>query len=118
MSNFVPDYYIYTDGACSKNGYAGACAGIGVYFGPNDPRNISKKVIGKQTNNTAELSAIIYAYKQIENDVLTVSVEWPLKRRKDGRQQQVLLVLIMPEQLHGLGNAGGGRLRQRFQVLR
>jgi ribonuclease HI len=68
--SFLPDYYVYTDGACSKNGYAGACAGIGVYFGPNDPRNVSKKVIGKQTNNTAELSAIIFAYKEIENDIL------------------------------------------------
>lgn len=68
--SLVPDYYVYTDGACSKNGYAGACAGIGVYFGQNDPRNVSKKVIGKQTNNTAELSAIIFAYKEIENDLL------------------------------------------------
>lgn len=70
MSTFMPDYYVYTDGACSKNGYAGASAGIGVYFGPNDPRNISKKVIGKQTNNTAELTAIICAYNEIEHDLL------------------------------------------------
>ena len=27
---------IYTDGACSKNGYADAKAGIGVFFGDND----------------------------------------------------------------------------------
>ena len=27
---------IYTDGACSKNGYVDAKAGIGVFFGDND----------------------------------------------------------------------------------
>ena len=28
---------VYTDGACSKNGYVGSKAGIGVYFGPDNP---------------------------------------------------------------------------------
>ncbi len=38
-----------------------ATAGIGVYFGPSDPRNLSEKLIGKQTNNRAELTAAIRA---------------------------------------------------------
>lgn len=65
-----PDYYVYTDGACSNNGKENALAGIGIFFGINDNRNISKKIEGKQTNNRAELSAIIETYYIIENDVL------------------------------------------------
>jgi len=64
-----PDYYVYTDGSCSNNGQAGAQAGIGVYFGEGDIRNVSRRVEGKQTNNTAEVGAIIAAYKIIEKDI-------------------------------------------------
>jgi len=53
---------VFTDGACSNNGKENAKAGIGVYFGENDPRNVSKRIDGKQTNNTAELSAIIEVF--------------------------------------------------------
>lgn len=67
---FNPDYYVYTDGACSNNGKDNASAGIGIFFGINDKRNLSKKIDGKQTNNTAELSAIIEAYYIIENDIM------------------------------------------------
>ena len=67
---FNPDYYVYTDGACSNNGKDNALAGIGIFFGINDNRNISKKIEGKQTNNTAELSAIIETYYIIENDII------------------------------------------------
>ena len=67
---FNPDYYVYTDGACSNNGKDNALAGIGIFFGINDNRNISKKIEGKQTNNAAELSAIIETYHIIENDIL------------------------------------------------
>jgi len=66
----VPDYYVYTDGACSNNGKASAVAGIGIFFGANDNRNVSKKIEGRQTNNVAELTAIIELYTIIENDVL------------------------------------------------
>jgi ribonuclease HI len=67
---FNPEYYVYTDGACSNNGKDNALAGIGIFFGINDNRNISKKLNGKQTNNTAELTAIIETYYIIENDIL------------------------------------------------
>jgi len=67
---FNPEYYVYTDGACSNNGRDNALAGIGIFFGINDNRNISKKIEGKQTNNTAELIAIIETYYIIENDIL------------------------------------------------
>ncbi len=67
---FNPDYYVYTDGACSNNGKDNALSGIGIFFGIDDNRNISKKIEGKQTNNTAELSAIIETYYIIENDIV------------------------------------------------
>lgn len=65
---------VYTDGACSNNGKHGARAGVGVWYGPSDPRyeslqmtfraigltqrgcrNISERCPGDQTNNRAEL---------------------------------------------------------------
>jgi len=67
---FNPDYYVYTDGACSNNGKENAVAGIGIFFGINDSRNISKRIEGKQTNNTAELCAIIETYSIIEDDIV------------------------------------------------
>lgn len=61
--------YVYTDGACANNGCENAIAGIGIYFGENDKRNISSKIDGKQSNNTAELSAIIRVYDILKNEI-------------------------------------------------
>ena len=38
-----------------------------IYFGENDDRNVSEKIIGKATNNIAELTAIIEAIKITKN---------------------------------------------------
>jgi len=67
---FIPDYYVYTDGACAHNGKPNAKAGIGIYFGKDDIRNVSEPIEGKQTNNCAELLAVIKTYDLIENDIL------------------------------------------------
>jgi ribonuclease HI len=67
---FEPDYYVYTDGACSNNGMPDAKAGIGIYFGKDDACNLSEAVEGKQTNNTAELQAILRTYDIIEDSIL------------------------------------------------
>jgi len=64
-------YYVYTDGACSNNGRENAMAGIGVFFGIDDPRNVSQRISGKQTNNTAELTAIEKVYSILESDILS-----------------------------------------------
>jgi ribonuclease HI len=69
IETFIPDYYVYTDGSCHNNGKSISTAGIGIYFGENDERNISKKLDGHHTNNSAELIAIITAYKIIEDDI-------------------------------------------------
>jgi ribonuclease HI len=60
---------IFTDGACSSNGKSGARGGVGVYFGKNNPRNISEPLKGSyQTNNRAELTAIIRALDVCVNE--------------------------------------------------
>ena len=71
LVDFEPDYHVYTDGACSKNGTRTASAGIGIYFGENDPRNVSEKLLGKQTNNLAELTAIVKTHAIIRPDLLS-----------------------------------------------
>jgi len=69
MTNtFIPDYYVYTDGSCTNNGKPNAKCGTGVYFEENDPRNLSKSITGK-TNNIAELTAILYAFNIIKEDL-------------------------------------------------
>jgi ribonuclease HI len=67
--DFIPDITVFTDGACSNNGKPNAIAGIGVFFGPNDPRNYSSKIEGKQSNNCAEMKAILEAYRILKNDI-------------------------------------------------
>lgn len=60
---------VFTDGACSNNGGKNAKAGIGIYFKKNDPRNVSERIKGKQTNNTAELSAIIKVFEILDKEI-------------------------------------------------
>lgn len=56
--NFSECLDIYTDGSALGNGQASAVGGLGVWFGPNDPRNISEPLHGeKQSNQRAELMA-------------------------------------------------------------
>ena len=50
---------VYTDGGCINNGRPNALAGIGVFFGNGDIRNVSRRFPGKQSNNTAETNAMI-----------------------------------------------------------
>lgn len=69
VTQFKPDIIVYTDGACSNNGYSNAKAGIGIYFSEYDPRNISKRVIGKQSNNVAELTAIIETLYLLKKEI-------------------------------------------------
>ena len=40
IDSFTPDYYFYTDGACSNNGKYNALAGIGIFFGIGDNRRL------------------------------------------------------------------------------
>lgn len=57
---------IYTDGACKKNGSSQAIGGLGVYWGKDDPRNVSRRVnVPGVTNNICELMAIQVALEAI-----------------------------------------------------
>ncbi|VDP29896.1 unnamed protein product [Soboliphyme baturini] len=62
VSTAIP--VVYTDGACSDNGGNNAAAGIGVYWGKDDPRNVSERLEGKQTSNRAEIEACCRAVEQ------------------------------------------------------
>ena len=57
---------IYTDGSSQGNGKPGARAGLGVYFGPNDERNLAERLPGIiQTNQRAELLAMLRAMELV-----------------------------------------------------
>jgi ribonuclease HI len=60
---------VYTDGACSNNGKPDARAGFGVWFGKNDSRNNYESFTGIQTNNRAELLAIVSALSILRDDL-------------------------------------------------
>ncbi|KAJ7116838.1 ribonuclease H-like domain-containing protein [Mycena crocata] len=63
--NLLPDAdeneydVVYSDGACKGNGKASSVAGVGVWWGKDDPRNLAERCPGDQTNNRAELIAIL-----------------------------------------------------------
>ncbi|KAF8206054.1 ribonuclease H-like domain-containing protein, partial [Mycena galopus ATCC 62051] len=48
---------ISVDGACSGNGTPSARAGVGIFFGPNSPHNVSESISGAQTSQRAEILA-------------------------------------------------------------
>ncbi|KNG50402.1 ribonuclease h [Stemphylium lycopersici] len=84
--HFNGPIYVDTDGGSRGNGRTGAKAGVGVYFGPNDPRlvcrdppsstisdddprNVAEPLRGeRQTNQRAELVAIARALDHIPID--------------------------------------------------
>ena len=75
-SNILRNSYkiVYTDGACSNNGYSNAKSAIGVFFGKDDARNVSRSVetTRKHTNQRAELLAAIEALKIEQNCALEI----------------------------------------------
>jgi ribonuclease HI len=61
---------VYADGACAFNqDRSTACAGVGVWFGDGDQRNVSEPLVGVQTNQRAELTALIRALQAAPQDV-------------------------------------------------
>lgn len=76
---------VYTDGSALGNGKVGAVGGVGVYFGPSDPRSIRLPVViftanfvnrnvseplrgARQTNQRAELTAVARALDHVPID--------------------------------------------------
>lgn len=65
---------IYTDGSCKGNGRKDSKCSIGVWFGKNDERNLSKRIFGdKLTNIVAELEAIKHAILIVNQDCIIYS---------------------------------------------
>ncbi|KAH8875461.1 Ribonuclease H1 [Schistosoma japonicum] len=60
---------VYTDGSC-KGALDDRHAGYGVYWGPSHP-NVSERLEGEQTNNRAEIEAVICAIKQAHASGIT-----------------------------------------------
>jgi ribonuclease HI len=58
---------IFTDGGCINNGKKNSKAAYGVYFGDKHILNKGQLMNGQQTNNSAELTGIIYALANIHN---------------------------------------------------
>ncbi|VDC04317.1 unnamed protein product [Peniophora sp. CBMAI 1063] len=52
---------VWTDGSSLNNGRRGASAGAGVFFGPGNRHNIAQRVPDAQTNNRAEVFAVLLA---------------------------------------------------------
>jgi ribonuclease HI len=70
MNDIIPEIigkYVYCDGSCIHNGLPNAKAGIGIYFGDNDPRNVSECISGN-TNNIAELTAMMRVYDIVNGE--------------------------------------------------
>ncbi|KAG7099875.1 hypothetical protein E1B28_001677 [Marasmius oreades] len=63
------DLVVYCDGACKNNGTGASVAGIGVWWGHDDKRNMCERCPGLQTNNCAELVAIVRVLEKTSIDV-------------------------------------------------
>ncbi|KAF3070501.1 Ribonuclease H [Daldinia childiae] len=87
---------VYTDGSSLANGRVGAAAGVGVFFGHGDERNISERLQGEiQTNQRAELTAILRALETVpvEQKIrifsdskysISCATEWYVNWQKNG----------------------------------
>jgi ribonuclease HI len=85
-SDQVRTLEVWTDGACPNNGTSKALAGVGVYFGPGDSRNMSKSFLLEPiTNQRAELCGLLLALRHAwtnrrlyERVVLTTDSEYSI----------------------------------------
>lgn len=128
---------IYTDGSSLGNGGRGAVAGVGVYFGPRNPNNLSEPLPGtRQTNQRAELTAIQRALELAprnrpvtifsdSNYAIKCVTEWFVKWRQNGwvnaakkpveNKDIVERVLYLLEERHSIG---GQSAKVQFQWVK
>lgn len=83
IDNHVPKlsndiFTVYTDGACSNNGYKNAKSAIGIYFPDKNIvkiNNIGCKLnLTEHSNNVAELTAILEALKIIKQNKVDLPI--------------------------------------------
>ena len=60
---------VYTDGSCINNGKENAKAGIGIFFGINDSRNVAEEILINPTNNVAEMTAILKVFDILKEEI-------------------------------------------------
>ncbi|KAF8340351.1 ribonuclease H-like domain-containing protein [Cantharellus anzutake] len=102
---------VYTDGACKGNGQEGSTAGIGVWWGAGDPRNLSERCPGAQTNNRAELIALIRALE-------TTPLEQKLLVRTDSEYSIKCVTDWLPGwRKKGFRNAKGNKIANLDIIL-
>lgn len=66
---------MYAEGSCPFNGTVLAKGGFGVFWGPKDSRNTSKRLPGRiQTNMRAWVQAVLYALEQDKDGVDTLEI--------------------------------------------
>ncbi|CAH0057848.1 unnamed protein product [Clonostachys solani] len=62
---------VFIDGACPSNGPAALQASVGVYFGPDSPKNISRIIdTNNPTNQLAEITAALEAMRKVRSTVV------------------------------------------------
>ena len=65
--NYCPNS-INMDGACMDNGKANLRCGAGVWFRPEDPRNLAIRIPGnQQSNQVGEVAAILAAIRKVQH---------------------------------------------------
>jgi ribonuclease HI len=59
---------VYTDGSATNNGKNNSLCGAGIFFGPDNPKNMALRIQhGPNTNQVGELAAVIAALQKTEN---------------------------------------------------
>jgi len=102
---------VYTDGACKGNGGPESTAGIGVWWGPDDSRNLSERCPGAQTNNRAELIAIIRALESFPS-------EQKLLLRSDSKYATQCVTDWLPNwREHGFKTSNGSKIANLELIL-
>ncbi|KAF0449841.1 ribonuclease H-like protein [Gigaspora margarita] len=74
VKNDLNSLQVWTDGSVFENGTTNARAGIGVFWKDNDIQNLSEHVPGDQTNNRAEIFAIIRAIEICNDKVKPLNI--------------------------------------------
>jgi ribonuclease HI len=83
LESLAPGDVAYLGGICKRNGMPGGVAGIGVWWGKNDPRNLSERCPGKQTNNRANLIALARVLETTPDTKIPLLVKTDLKYTVD-----------------------------------
>jgi len=107
---------ISVDGACSGNGTPSARAGVGIFFGPNSPHNVSESISGSQTSQRAELLGAIKALHKAATLLENVtSVDCIVLLSDSKYVVGAMTEWIFAWKENGWKNANGGRVENKAE---